>query len=556
MSLSLNDILNKRKRVEKVQFLSKSKRQQLKLEKGLQQKQNEKIVPVAKKVTIGSRDSDSLSSVPVDSNAIPNHSGNGYNRSKKGDAKFQFQWDQEEDTSLDYQPLITVNDSVDQKYIEKDTHWRRKAISEMTLRDWRILKEDYNISSKGGDIPNPLRYWEESNIKKEILDIVQSLGFDEPTPIQRASIPLAMASRDLIGIAKTGSGKTLAYIIPALNYLLQLPHLESRDQIPQVLILVPTRELALQVEKEFKKFTARLNLNIISLIGGHSIEENVNSINLGCEIVVATPGRLLDCYERKMISLAECYYVVLDEADRMIDMGFEVQVLKILKLLPTDQNRFTSKPRNTFMFTATMSPAIQKITKNYLNQPGTLTVGELGTVVDTVTQEVRYFPNENAKLNHLFGVLPSFRPPIIIFVNYKKTCEFLQNQLSKHTALSSTVIHGSKNQDQRELAIQNLRSGKTDILIATDLAGRGIDIPNVSLVVNFQMANALDSYTHRIGRTGRAGNRGYSITYLGPEDSEIFSEFRKLLVKSGSKIPAELRQHDMNEKRNMRNIEL
>ncbi|KAI0462181.1 hypothetical protein LJB42_004269 [Komagataella kurtzmanii] len=555
MSLSLNDILNKRKRVEKVQFLSKAKRQQLKLEKELQQKQNEKILPIAKKVTVA-KNSDSLPSVPADSNAIPNHNRNGSVKAKKGDAKFQFQWNQEEDTSLDYQPLITVNDGVDQRYIEKDTHWRRKSISEMTLRDWRILKEDFNISSKGGDIPNPLRYWGESNIKKEILDIVHSLGFDEPTPIQRASIPLALASRDLIGIAKTGSGKTLAYIIPALNYLLQLPHLESRDQIPQILILVPTRELALQVEKEFKKFTVKLDLNIISLIGGHSIEENVNSINRGCEIVVATPGRLLDCYERKMISLAECYYVVLDEADRMIDMGFEVQVLKILKLLPTDQNRFTSRPRNTFMFTATMSTAIQKITKNYLNQPGTLTVGELGTVVDTVTQEVRYFPNENAKLNHLFSILPSFRPPIIIFVNYKKTCEFLQNQLSKNTALSSTVIHGSKNQDQRELAIQNLRSGKIDVLIATDLAGRGIDIPNVSLVVNFQMANGLDSYTHRIGRTGRAGNRGYSITYLGPEDSEIFSEFRKLLVKSGSKIPAELRQHDMKEKRNMRNIEL
>ncbi|QPG74439.1 hypothetical protein FOA43_001768 [Brettanomyces nanus] len=462
--------------------------------------------------------------------------------------QFQFEWGNEEDTLGDFEPIIETDDLTNDQLLRKrrkydDIHWSQKPLDKMTPRDWRIMKEDYNISSKGGKMENPIRYWQEIEIDGLLLKQLERLGYREPTPIQRASIPTGLKNRDVIGIAETGSGKTLAYIIPILNYVLRLPPLAGFEG-PYSLILVPTRELALQVEKEFEKFYRHLRFTVASLIGGHSYEENVAKLANGAEIVIATPGRLIDCIERSIVNLEKCYFLVLDEADRMIDMGFEEQVSQILDKLPSgDTNPFYfgekgGKPqRTTMMFTATMPEAIEKIATASLLDPVTVMVGEIGEAVESVTQiAIKTSMDDDKKLLTLRKILErrNYRPPVIIFANYKKTCEIIGDYLSQ-SGFIPVVMHGSRTQEQRETAIRELKTGRADILVATDVAGRGIDIPNVSLVVNYQMTKGIEEYTHRIGRTGRAGKKGTAITFWNEEtDKDVLYALKQMILRSPS----------------------
>lgn len=515
-------------------------------------------------------------------------------RKRTTDRKFNFEWNAEEDTSGDYNPLYQtkheanffgrgrlagfgedVADDMTQKYAQAletrdhesggmrakeilemerrrredssrnqiDKHWSEKRLDLMRERDWRIFKEDFNIATKGGSLPNPMRSWSESHLPKRLLDLIDRVGYKDPSPIQRAAIPIALQSRDLIGVAVTGSGKTAAFLLPLLVYISELPRLDEYEwrkaDGPYAIVLAPTRELAQQIEIEAKKFTTPLGFNVVSIVGGHSIEEQAYSLRDGAEIIIATPGRLVDCIERRMLVLSQCCYVIMDEADRMIDLGFEEPVNKILDALPVTNEKPDSEEaenarvmsqhlggrdryRQTMMYTATMPPAVERIARKYLRRPAIITIGAIGEAVDTVEQRVEMVPGEDKRKKRLGEILSSgdFRPPIIVFVNIKRNCDAIAREI-KHMGFSSVTLHGSKTQDQREAALASVRSGATDVLVATDLAGRGIDVPDVSLVINFNMATSIESYTHRIGRTGRAGKSGVAITFLGSEDSDV-----------------------------------
>ncbi|XP_074658573.1 putative ATP-dependent RNA helicase DDX23 [Tubulanus polymorphus] len=529
------------------------------------------------------------------------------------DRKFVFDWDTGEDTSTDYNPIykekhqiqlfgrghIAGIDIKQQKkdaskfygdLVEKrrtddeklqevkrlktvakreakqkwdDRHWMDKSLEEMIERDWRIFREDYNISTKGGRIPNPIRNWSESAVSTDILEVIDRIGYKEPTPIQRQGIPIGLQNRDIIGVAETGSGKTAAFLIPLLVWIQSLPKLdriEDSDQGPYAIILAPTRELAQQIEEETLKFGQPLGVRTVAIIGGISREEQGFKLRQGCEIVIATPGRLIDVLENRYLVLGRCTYVVMDEADRMIDMGFEPDVQKILEHLPvTNQKPDTedaeddlkmmenfhskSKFRQTVMFTATMPPAVERLARTYLRRPAIVYIGSVGKPTER-TEQIVYMISEQEKRKKLLDILNSgIDPPIIIFVNQKKGADVLAKSLEK-MGFNATTLHGGKGQEQREFALASLKGGSKDILVATDVAGRGIDIRDVSMVLNYDMAKNIEDYTHRIGRTGRAGKSGLAMTFLTKEDSHVFYDLKQcLLISPVSTCPPELSNH-------------
>lgn len=261
-------------------------------------------------------------------------------------------------------------------------HWSEKQLIDMTERDWRIFKEDFDISTRGGNIPLPIRSWKESTIPQKILDVISSVGYKEPSPIQRQAIPIGMQNRDILGVAETGSGKTAAFVIPMLAFISQLPRLTSDNYHlgPYALILAPTRELVQQIEQETVKFARGMNFTAVSIVGGHTIGEQAFSLRDGAHIIIATPGRLRDMIDRRILVLSQCTYIVLDEADRMIDLGFEDDVNFILDQLPLSNLKPDSEDaedisilqrqlgndrifRQTVMFSATMPSAVEKLSK-------------------------------------------------------------------------------------------------------------------------------------------------------------------------------------------------
>jgi ATP-dependent RNA helicase DDX23/PRP28 len=545
-------------------------------------------------------------------------------RRRTTEKKFNFDWNAEEDTSPDYNPIYSsraeanlygrgriggfadhINEGATIRYAKAleerdseagsarareimemerrrkedagrnslDKHWSEKKLEHMRERDWRIFKEDFNISTKGGAIPNPMRNWQESGLPKRLLDIVAQVGYDEPSAVQRAAIPIALQARDLIGVAVTGSGKTAAFLLPLLVYISELPPLNefTKNDGPYAIILAPTRELAQQIEVEAKKFADPLNFTCVSIVGGHSIEEQIHNLRNGAEIIIATPGRLVDCIERRVLVLGQCCYVIMDEADRMIDLGFEEAVNKILDALPVGNEKPDTddaedaqamsrhlggkdRYRQTMMYTATMPSAVEKIAKKYLRRPAIVTIGNIGEAVETVEQRVEFVSGEDKRKKRLNEILASgeFAPPIIVFVNIKRNADAVARDI-KHMGFSSVSLHGGKTQEQREAALASVRNGSTNVLVATDLAGRGIDIPDVSLVVNFNMATNIESYTHRIGRTGRAGRTGISLTFLGNEDADVMYDLKQMLMKSSlSRVPEELRKHEAAQSKSVR----
>lgn len=530
------------------------------------------------------------------------------------DRKFVFEWDASEDTSIDYNPIYKEKHQVqlygrgfiagidlkqqkrdqsrfygdlmekrrtmeekeqEEQRLKKmrkkeakqrwdDRHWSQKKLDEMTDRDWRIFREDYSITTKGGKIPNPIRTWKEYDLPPHILEVIDKCGYKDPTPIQRQAIPIGLQNRDIIGVAETGSGKTAAFLIPLLVWITTLPkidRIEDSDQGPYAVILAPTRELAQQIEEETIKFGKPLGIRTVAVIGGISREDQGFRLRMGCEIVIATPGRLIDVLENRYLVLSRCTYVVLDEADRMIDMGFEPDVQKILEHIPvTNQKPDTDeaedpekmtlnfesgkhKYRQTVMFTATMPPAVERLARSYLRRPAVVYIGSAGKPHERVEQKV-ILMSESEKRKKLLEVLScGFEPPIIIFVNQKKGCDVLAKSLEK-MGYNACTLHGGKGQEQREFALSNLKAGAKDILVATDVAGRGIDIQDVSMVINYDMAKNIEDYIHRIGRTGRAGKSGVAMTFLTKEDSSVFYDLKQAILESPvSTCPPELANH-------------
>lgn len=435
-----------------------------------------------------------------------------------------------------------------------DRHWSDKGLIEMTERDWRIFREDFNIAYKGSRIPRPMRSWSESNLSSELLKAVDRAGYKTPSPIQMAAIPLGLQQRDVIGVAETGSGKTAAFVLPMLTYITRLPPIteENEAEGPYAVVMAPTRELAQQIEDETVKFAHYLGIKVVSIVGGQSIEEQGFKIRQGCEVVIATPGRLIDCLERRYAVLNQCNYVVLDEADRMIDMGFEPQVVGVLDAMPSSNFKPENEDeelddkkiyRTTYMFSATMPPAVERLARKYLRNPVVVTIGTAGKTTDLITQHV-IMVKESEKTYRLQKLLDELGDKTaIVFINTKKTADSVSKGLDK-AGYRVTTLHGGKSQDQREISLDGFRGKRYNVLVATDVAGRGIDIPDVAHVINYDMPGNIEMYTHRIGRTGRAGKTGIATTFLTLHDTEVFYDLKQMLIQSNSPVPPELSRHE------------
>jgi ATP-dependent RNA helicase DDX5/DBP2 len=350
--------------------------------------------------------------------------------------------------------------------------------------------------------PEPYFSFERPEFPPFILDIIRANGFKAFTPVQAQGIPIIMSGRDFIGISKTGSGKTLAFLIPAIIHLIG-QNRDSRDT--SILVLSPTRELAMQIENEFKKFLSRSRITWACVYGGIKKDYQRNSLLRGVQILVATPGRLIDFIQEDSISVEHVSYFVLDEADRMLDMGFAPQIREILSHM--------KKSKQSLMFSATWPFEIKQLADRYLTNPVSLQIGILErTINDSIKQDIKIVSYRD-KFRELQKDLLRTTERRLIFVQRKIDCERIcENLLNEGEKCVS--IHGDKVQIHRDKALMQFKTGKIRILVATDVASRGLDIPDVELVINYDFPKQIEDYIHRIGRTGRAGKKGETVSYL------------------------------------------
>nr|VDC81201.1 unnamed protein product [Brassica rapa] len=357
-------------------------------------------------------------------------------------------------------------------------------------------------------------------------------GFSAPTPIQAQSWPIAMQGRDIVAIAKTGSGKTLGYLLPGFMHLQRVRN-DSRMG-PTILVLSPTRELATQIQDEAVKFGRSSRISCTCLYGGAPKGPQLRDLERGADIVVATPGRLNDILEMRRISLRQVSYLVLDEADRMLDMGFEPQIRKIVKEIPTK--------RQTLMYTATWPKGVRKIAADLLVNPAQVNIGNVDELVanKSITQHIEVVaPME--KQRRLEQILRSQEPgsKVIIFCSTKRMCDQLTRNLTRQ--FGAAAIHGDKSQPERDNVLNQFRSGRTPVLVATDVAARGLDVKDIRAVINYDFPNGVEDYVHRIGRTGRAGATGQAFTFFGDQDSKHASDLIKILEGANQRVPPQIR---------------
>ncbi|MGB7101880.1 MAG: DEAD/DEAH box helicase [Xanthobacteraceae bacterium] len=363
-------------------------------------------------------------------------------------------------------------------------------------------------------------------LSEKVISAVAAAGYQTPTPIQDQAIPHVLARRDVLGIAQTGTGKTAAFVLPMLTMLEQG---RARARMPRTLILEPTRELAAQVEESFIKYGVNHKLNVALIIGGVSFGDQDTKLMRGVDVLIATPGRLLDHHERGRLLLSGVELLVIDEADRMLDMGFIPDIERICKLVP-----FT---RQTLFFTATMPPEIRRITEQFLSNPVRVEVSRPATTVATTTQllvKAGHEPHDKRDvLRRLIRSAEGLKNAII-FCNRKREVATLHRSLLRH-GFSVLALHGDMDQPARTAALEQFRKGEVALLVASDVAARGLDIPDVSHIYNFDVPHHADDYVHRIGRTGRAGRSGTAITLVaGSNDQKAVAAIEKLI---GQPIP-------------------
>ena len=348
-------------------------------------------------------------------------------------------------------------------------------------------------------------------IAPRILDILDQIKFTIPTPIQHKTIPIAIDGKDIIGIAQTGTGKTLAFAVPIIQRLAQ-----GRGS---ALILVPTRELAIQVNETFEKITPLFGIKTAVIIGGAPMDLQLKALRNNPRILIATPGRLVDHMERRTVLLALVNVLVLDEADRMLDMGFLPEIEKIIKFVPRN--------RQTMLFSATIPKDIIKVATAHMKLPIHVEVAPSGTTAEDIIQEV-FIVSKNSKRRLLLKLLERYSGPILIFSRTKWGARNITRDLQKKRH-KAAEIHSNRSLPQRKEALDGFKSGKYKILVATDIAARGIDVTGIELVVNFDLPDDTENYVHRIGRTGRAGHKGRAISFATPEQGKDVKSIEKLI---------------------------
>lgn len=361
-------------------------------------------------------------------------------------------------------------------------------------------------------------------IAPKLLEVLTELGFSTPTPIQLQSIPVSLEGKDMVGIAQTGTGKTLAFGIPMIQLL--------AIHKGMGLVVLPTRELALQVDENLRKIGQKIGLRTSVLIGGEPINKQLASLKKNPHIIIATPGRLNDHIERRSASLGNVKILVLDEADMMLDMGFLPQIKNILKLIP--------KQRQTMLFSATMPSEIVKIASEYMSIPTRIEVAPAGTSAENVEQEIIVI-NKEDKLEQLKKILSDTKGSVLIFMRTKHTAKILTRKITQ-IGFTAAEIHSNRSLAQRKKALDGFKLGQYRILVATDIAARGIDVKEIELVINYDLPEKSDDYVHRIGRTARAGKSGKAISFVMPSQLKNLREIEKLINKTlkTNKTPGEL----------------
>ncbi|ESK88632.1 dead-box protein abstrakt [Moniliophthora roreri MCA 2997] len=418
------------------------------------------------------------------------------------------------------------------------TSWRPpRYIREKTKEQHEQLREKYHIIVEGEDVPPPIEHFSDMKIPDSILQHLKSKRITKPTPIQLQGIPTAFAGRDLIGIAFTGSGKTLAFCMPLIMLAIEeeakLPLV--RGEGPVGVILCPSRELANQTYENVLTWTDALaqdgkypRLNTLLCIGGISMNEQSHTLSKGLHIVVATPGRLIDMLEKKRFTFNNCKYLCMDEADRMIDLGFEDDVRNIMS--------FFKRQRQTLLFSATMPRKIQDFAQQSLIKPVLVNVGRAGAANLDVLQVVEYVKQE-AKMVYLLECLQKTPPPVIIFSENKNEVDDIQEYLLLK-GVEAVAIHGSKSQEERQYAIKSFKSGAKDVMVASGVASKGLDFNDIQHVIIFSMPKEIEDYVHQIGRTGRSGKTGIATTFVNMNTPEqTLLDLKYLLMEAGQKVP-------------------
>ncbi|XP_010250056.1 PREDICTED: DEAD-box ATP-dependent RNA helicase 52C-like isoform X2 [Nelumbo nucifera] len=404
--------------------------------------------------------------------------------------------------------------------------------------------EDIPVETSGSDVPPPVNTFAEIDLGDALSENIRRCKYVKPTPVQRHAIPIAVAGRDLMACAQTGSGKTAAFCFPIISGIMRnwmqqpMPPHGARTACPLALVLSPTRELSCQIHEEAKKFSYQTGVRVVVAYGGAPVFQQLRDLEKGVDILVATPGRLVDLIERTKVSLRMIKYLALDEADRMLDMGFEPQIRRIVEQMDMPPPGV----RQTMLFSATFPNEIQRLAFDFLSNYIFLAVGRVGSSTDLISQRVE-FVQEKDKRSYLLDLLHAQSQTLtLVFVETKKGADSLEHWLSTNGFLA-TAIHGDKVQVEREKALRSFKSGHTPILVATDVAARGLDIPHVSHVINFDLPKDIDDYVHRIGRTGRAGKSGLATAFFNEGNRSIAKALSELMQEAHQEVPAWLSQY-------------
>jgi len=399
---------------------------------------------------------------------------------------------------------------------------------------------DILVESQGECIPPPLTSFDELDLGPVLKSNIQLANYTTPTPVQQHGIPIIVNGRDLMACAQTGSGKTNAFLFPMISDMCKNMTNDGRQQVsgngyrnsfkvfPTTLILAPTRELAIQIHQEARKFTYRSHIRSVVVYGGADSKTQIQDLERGCHVLVATPGRLIDMIERGKVNISAIKYLCIDEADRMLDMGFEHQIREIVGQCPV------AGERQTLMFSATFPKSIQRLAEDFLYGYIFLTVGRIGSTTTSITQRVKWIEDGN-KRNTLLEIIPTVDGLTLVFCETKRMADNLEEFLYNNGFLSAS-IHGDRTQQEREAALDAFKQGRVKILVATDVASRGLDISNVRHVINYDLPHDIDDYVHRIGRTGRAGHDGFATAFFNDKNSNIASDLVELLSEASQEV--------------------
>ncbi|KAJ3143656.1 ATP-dependent RNA helicase dbp2 [Geranomyces variabilis] len=421
---------------------------------------------------------------------------------------------------------------------EKNFYQEHADVAARSPAQVEAFREKTGIKVFGsGKIPNPIEEFREANFPPYVMNQVLDAGFSHPTPIQAQGWPMALSGRDVVGVAETGSGKTLAYILPAIVHINAQPLLKPGEG-PIILILAPTRELAVQIKQECDKFGASSKLKNTCVYGGAPRSNQIRDLRNGVEICIATPGRLIDLVESGATNLKRITYLVMDEADRMLDMGFEPQIRKIVEQIRPD--------RQTLMWSATWPKEVQALARDYLKDYLQVNIGSMSLSashnVQQVIECINPFDKKRNVLKHLVSPQHVLNNKSIIFTGTKRMADEVTYFL-RESGFNAVAIHGDKKQAERDWVMEQFKRGTSNVLIATDVAARGLDVRDIKTVINYDFPGNIEDYVHRIGRTGRAGATGTAYTFFTSSDGKQARALINILTEAKQEIPPELEEY-------------